>query len=370
MPTPAPRTVRFGALNAAAIAVCFGGMALAVLGWLAVLLWAVLRPIARMRAREREGVVATLGLVALGLLFAAFAAMKLSHGPGQTHGPVALARDLLRVISFSYVFLRGVDMVRSVAWGRERLLDPLSLAGFLGPFHMLLAGPITPYSDWVLSDDDDPPTPTFRRLIGAANIVVLGLFFKAVLAQSMRLFLVGMHATLSANSWIDTGYLIVYLYFDFAGYSLVALGIGRLLAVPTPDNFDRPFLAPTVTEFWSRWHRSLSTFLRNNVFLPLQLILARRLRRRKHVLTAMQVLPLAAAFCAAGLWHRFSVRFVLWGCAMGLIMGIEKLVHDHLVTREWCHTGVGGAVLRALGPVYSLSVVTTGIVLVAEEMFG
>ena len=374
---PAPRSLRFAIVNGAGLGLVFGWTAFATLLALALGLWLLLRPAGvpaaagTPAAGEDRGRAATAGWGAIALLVAAFVAYKLGYGPAaETERPAAVqaAYRLLRAVSFSYVFLRAVDLVRAVAWGGHKLLDPLSLTGFLGPFHMLLSGPVTPYAEHVDADREPTPAPTFDHLVRCAQTIVSGLFMKVVIAQSLKILRYGAVDPIVAGSWWDTAYLMLYLFFDFGGYSLMALGIGRLLAVPTARNFDRPFLAPSVTDFWARWHMSLGMFLRNNLFLPIQLFLARRLRRRS-LATLVALVPLAVSFTCVGLWHRVSVRFALWGVGMALVMTAEKLVRDAAFARGWGDSAAMRGAWRVAGPIYTMTVIVTGIHFVAREIF-
>ena len=366
LPVSLPLSTRFGALSTGAVGLFFGGAAAVTVIGLGLGLWVLLRPVERFRSAGSD--TGRFGVAGLGLALAVFVFSKLHHGLHAADGPAGALYSVLQTVSYSYIFLRAVELVRCVVWGRDALLGPVALAGYLAPFHMLLSGPIAPYADWVAADRETTPEPSLRRLIASANLIVTGMFFKVVMAESVRLGLFGDVLVTTAQGLGDAAGLTAYLYFDFAGYSLIALGIGLALGVPTPRNFDRPFLASSVTAFWTRWHMSLSLFLRNNVFLPLQLFLARRLGRR--AATVVAVVPLALTFCAAGMWHRFSVRLLLWGAGMGLVMGVEKLVRDRLMRGPRFRSGPLLVAWRWLGPVYVLTVVVVGMYFVSHEIFG
>jgi D-alanyl-lipoteichoic acid acyltransferase DltB (MBOAT superfamily) len=159
---------------------------------------------------------------------------------------------------------------------------------------------------------------------------------------------------------------LVYLFFDFAGYSLIALGIGRLCGIPTPVNFDRPFASATVTEFWTRWHISLGAIVRNNLYLPLQIALVRRLGIRHSA--AIAFFTTSASFAFVGLWHRLSPMFLVWGLLLGLAMAIEKPVRNRLAASPRWRTPAGAAAGRILGPIYVFVLVSASLQLVAQEV--
>src|SRR5260370_20160513 len=171
----------------------------------------------------------------------------------------------------------------------------------------------------------------FEGVLAGVNEITTGLFYKFVLAEGVRVFAFGVTEPLVARSWLDTALVMVYVFFDFAGYSRVALAIGRLSGIPTPVNFAAPFASTTVTEFWTRWHMSLGAFVRRNIYLPVQLHLVRRAGVRwAHLVT---VLSLVLSFAFVGLWHRLSARFLLWGAGMGAFLALEKLVRGHVSAR-------------------------------------
>jgi membrane protein involved in D-alanine export len=130
---------------------------------------------------------------------------------------------------------------------------------------------------------------------------------------------------LGSTAWQATGpYNILELhlhylwfYLDFSAYSDIAVGVGTLIGVATPENFNRPYIARNITEFWERWHISLSTWLRRNLFMPIQLALV----RRDYGPLTSAVIAIGVTFSVCGAWHGLTVGFVLWGLylAVGLI---------------------------------------------------
>lgn len=116
------------------------------------------------------------------------------------------------------------------------------------------------------------------------------------------------------------------LFFDFAGYSHIAIGAARALGITVPENFQRPFVSTTTSEFWTRWHMSLSFWIRDYVFLPLAT--ARREIGWRH-------LALIIAMTLFGLWHKASVLFLIWGCYQGILLVLHRQVQDIERQRNW-----------------------------------
>ena len=166
--------------------------------------------------------------------------------------------------------------MHSCVWKEIPLTDPISLMGYIVPFHMLVAGPINIYEEH-LEVNKKP----FNLITPAATIVIIneittGLFYKFVLAEGIRIYFYGINSNILVVNWLDSLILFIYVFFDFAGYSRIARGIGLLYGIPTPINFNAPFLATSLTDFFTRWHMSMGQFIKRNLFLPSQLCLVRK----------------------------------------------------------------------------------------------
>ena len=156
--------------------------------------------------------------------------------------------------------------------------------------------------------------------LAAIERIVFGLFKKYVLANLIeRAFLTGFRAP-APYFLLDLQFNYLWLYLDFSAYSDVAIGIGSLIGVATPENFNKPYLARNVIDFWERWHISLSQFIRRNIFTPLQLTLMRRTDGRFPLLAAS--IGFTVSFLLCGLWHKPNLPWLLWGGyqAVGLIV--------------------------------------------------
>lgn len=124
---------------------------------------------------------------------------------------------VLSGIGFSYVFLRTWDLVATLRHGKVELLDPVSLAGYLAPFHMLSAGPINAYGEHVAMNRRADAPSDFAGVLGGVNDLATGLFYKFVLAEAIRIFAFGVNTPMHARSWLDTALVLIYVFFDFAG---------------------------------------------------------------------------------------------------------------------------------------------------------
>jgi D-alanyl-lipoteichoic acid acyltransferase DltB (MBOAT superfamily) len=118
---------------------------------------------------------------------------------------------------------------------------------------------------------------------------------------------------------VEVMFFYLWVYLDFSGYSDITVGAGRLMGVATPENFNRPYTARNLVDFWDRWHMSLSRFIYRNLFIPVQLMLLRRAGPGAALWCAG--VAFSVSFLLCGLWHELNVRWALWGImhAAGLV---------------------------------------------------
>jgi D-alanyl-lipoteichoic acid acyltransferase DltB (MBOAT superfamily) len=157
-------------------------------------------------------------------------------------------------------------------------------------------------------------------VLGAVERICWGLFKKLILAHFIeRMVLTGFSGTLS-YSLLEMQFFFLWLYLDFSSYSDIAVGVGRLIGAETPENFNAPYLARNLVDFWDRWHISLSLWIRRNLFTPVQLGLVRRFGPEHGILAAS--VAFSVSFLLCGLWHNISWRYLAWGGlhACGLIV--------------------------------------------------
>jgi alginate O-acetyltransferase complex protein AlgI len=174
---------------------------------------------------------------------------------------------------------------------------------------------------------------------GALEQLICGYFLKSVLADNLQQFTAPMGVP---AAWgVDSGYhlsamMVAYsaqIYADFAGYSLIALGLARLLGYQLPQNFNNPYLAASFSEFWRRWHMSLSSWLRDYLYIPLG-------GNRRGALRTYANLFIVMAL--GGLWHGAAWKFAAWGAWHGVALMAERAIVEHLPARR---PGRGGGIL-------------------------
>lgn len=194
----------------------------------------------------------------------------------------------------------------------------LKFLTFVSMFPQLIAGPIVRYSEVAVNLDNRKTT--VQDFADGSTQFVLGLSKKVFLANFAGeakdlLFSAATHPTV-LSSWLGIIFYSLQLYFDFAGYSDMAIGMGRMLGFRFPKNFDYPYISKSITEFWRRWHMTLGSFFRDYVYIPLG---GNRCAKWRWLMNTMIVWMLT------GLWHGASWNFVLWGLYYGVLLIIEKL---------------------------------------------
>lgn len=368
-PARLSRTTWFGMLNALALIAIFGPKAALLAFVFTVALWLSLRVLCSLPSGStRQAIeIAIYSVVTALFIFHKLTWTGASSNTPSDPGRLQLIAALFETIAFSYIYLRTLDSVRVVAAGGP-LLNPAGLSGYLIPFFMIPAGPVNAYADHGKIDKEPLLPPTWSGFIACADTITSGLFLKFVVAEIWRLYFIGLSPTWPTGTFLDSTVIFVYVYFDFFGYSLVALGIGRLLRIPTPVNFKAPFLSASITEFWTRWHVSLGDFVRRGLFIPLQVAMVRRFGR--HWAYATNLVALTLCFGFVGLWHRFTVTFVAWGFFVGVVVALEKVIRDRWIATEASKLPTTRIMQRVLGPIYVFLVIVGTLHFAIPELMG
>ena len=208
----------------------------------------------------------------------------------------------------------SIDVYRGDA---RALRDPIDFACYVSMFPQLVAGPIIRFSE--IDDQLRRRTHTLEKFSRGVAFFSLGMAKKVLLANPCgkiadTVFDAG--SALAVDAWYGVVAYAFQIYFDFSGYSDMAIGLGLMLGFVFPKNFDSPYKSASITEFWRRWHQSLSTWLRDYLYLPLGG--NRRGRRRTYV-------NLALVMLLGGLWHGAAWNFVVWGGFHGVLLATERM---------------------------------------------
>jgi alginate O-acetyltransferase complex protein AlgI len=267
--------------------------------------------------------VVTVDLAALIIWkYAGFATAQLdglAHLFGGSFPVVALVQPI--GISF-YTFHQISYMVDIYRGERRPLRNPVSFVTYIAMFPQLAAGPIVRYKEIA---DQLPQRRTHRLDDIAAGFprFALGLTKKVVIADSLAPMVNACFDTPNAHmtfgvAWLGAIGYTIQLFFDFSGYSDMAIGLGRMLGFRLPENFARPYSSVTITEFWRRWHMSLSRFFRDYVYIPLG--------GNRHG-DAKTYRNLCIVFGLVGFWHGANWTFLVWGIYHGALLVIERGFH-------------------------------------------
>ena len=256
------------------------------------------------------------------------------------HAPMTWTRILLP-IGISFFSFQSVTYTLDTYRGVNKPLEKLSdYVLYITMFPQLIAGPIVRYRD-VAEQIRQRESTMADRMQGFYRFVI-GLSKKILIADVIGLCVDKMlgPAALDASqlgevmtrvATLDTGtaWLVALaytfqIYFDFAGYSDMAIGLGRIMGFKFPENFDNPYTSRSITEFWRRWHMTLGTFIMNYLYIPLG-------GNRKG--KGRMYLNLWLCFLLSGLWHGASWNFVIWGALHGLFICLDKLFLGKVMKR-------------------------------------
>ena len=293
-------------------AINLGFVALLLHGLLVVVAFAILAFYGLLRLIHSNSVATMTGLVSLFALLTLFVANKLGGGGLPFEIPTVLA-----AVGFSFVALRAFEVIRAVYERTGAPPDPIDLVNYLIPFHMLAAGPIQAFEEF--RSAPTPPAVDKTLALEGLEAVARGLFKKFVVAFAVQSIFLNDFNSTGIHLLIEAMFFLFWLFLDFSAYSDIALGIGKLAGIHTPENFRNPLAARNLVDFWDRWHISLSRFIRRNIFIPIQLGLMRRTRQLSPLLIA--ALATTISFLLCGLWHGLTWGWLAWGIihAAGLI---------------------------------------------------
>lgn len=195
----------------------------------------------------------------------------------------------------------------------------INFGTYVALFPQLIAGPIVRYRD--VAEQLVNRRETLEMFTRGVKLFMVGLAKKVIIANTMGTLTTNIFATTDENGVVGTWVgIIAYtfqIYFDFSGYSDMACGLGNMMGFEFLKNFNYPYIAKSITDFWRRWHISLSTWFKEYVYIPLG-------GNRKGV--KRQILNLLIVWGLTGLWHGAAYNFVLWGLYYGLLLILEKFV--------------------------------------------
>ena len=237
------------------------------------------------------------------------------------NGVTGLSVPLLKIalpIGISFYTFQMLSYTIDVGRGQVRAQrNFINLAAYIAMFPQLIAGPIVRYSDIAAQLGERKHTLGGSAL--GIRRFVLGLAKKVIIANTLGELCEKFQVSREQSVMFAWLYLIacaLQIYFDFSGYSDMAIGLGRVLGFDFPENFNYPFISKSITGFWRRWHMTLGGWFRDYLYIPLG---GNRVGR------ARQIMNMLIVWMATGLWHGAAWNFVIWGLYFALFLIIEKL---------------------------------------------
>lgn len=236
-------------------------------------------------------------------------------------------------IGISFFTFQAVGYLWDVYYKREKAeYDFLTYALFVSFFPSILSGPINKASLVIPQLKNIRPYFDYDKAVKGLKFLLWGMFMKVVVADRIALYVDKVlpdyiHYT-GTTCLLASFFYSVQIYADFAGYSLMAIGVGKILGFDLTENFRRPYFAVSVTDFWHRWHISLSTWLKDYVYIPLGGSRCTKIRNYWNIFVT---------FLVSGIWHGANWTFVVWGCIHGVLQIIEKMLGQ-----QKCNYGIFG----------------------------
>ena len=275
--------------------------------------------------RHRQAVLVSAIAVDVGALavwkYADFASRQVNalthafggHGSHVLHFVLPIGISFFTFDHLSYV----VDVYRGT---RKPLRNPLTFMTYILMFPQLIAGPIVRFHE-IADQLGRPSKDRFGDFAAGFPRFAVGLSKKVIVADSVApvvnsVFALHTSQLTTVNAWLGALAYTVQLYFDFSGYSDMAIGLGRMFGFQLPENFNRPYSASSITDFWRRWHMSLSRWFRDYLYIPLGGNRGGKWKTYRN---------LYIVFALTGFWHGANWTFLVWGLYHGTLLVIERV---------------------------------------------
>lgn len=256
-------------------------------------------------------------------------------------------------IGISFYTFQAISYLVDVYRGTTRAQNNLiNFALYIAMFPQLIAGPIVRYED--VEQQIRSRKVTIAGFGVGCEFFIRGMVKKVLFANLLGQIFVRIQALSNVQSSIVTAWIgaILYtlqIYYDFSGYSDMAIGLGRMFGFRFPQNFNYPYIASSITDFWRRWHMTLGTWFREYVYIPLG---------GNRVITAKHIRNLLIVWGLTGVWHGAGINFLLWGLYYGVLLIIEKYLIGGFLKKH-----------KVIGHTFTLIAVVIGWMLFANTSF-
>lgn len=228
-------------------------------------------------------------------------------------------------VGISFYTFMAIAYLVDVYRNTDNQASLLEFGTFLSLFPHLVAGPIVRFQE-ISQELREQKSLSVDNFYNGIVRFTMGLGMKVLIADNIaptvdKIFALEMSALTPLVAWLGAFAYTFQIYFDFAGYSAMAIGLALMFGFHFPENFNRPYLANSITEFWRRWHMSLSRWFRDYIYIPLG-------GNKKGVYRTY--INLIVVFIITGLWHGAALTFVVWGLYYGILIVFEKILKDNV----------------------------------------
>lgn len=242
-------------------------------------------------------------------------------------------------IGISFFTFQALGYLWDVYYKRQEVEhDFLTYALFVSFFPSILSGPINKASLVIPQLKQLRPYFDYNKAVNGLKMLLWGMFMKVVVADRVTLYvdmvLPSYENYTGLSCFLASLLYTVQIYADFGGYSLMAIGVGKVLGFELTENFRRPYFAVSVTDFWHRWHISLSTWLKDYVYIPMGGSRCSKVRNYWNIFVT---------FLVSGIWHGANWTFIVWGCMHGICQIIEKMLGQ-----QKCKYGFIGKIIKII----------------------
>lgn len=225
-------------------------------------------------------------------------------------------------LGISFYTFQTMSYTIDVYWGKVKAEDSIiNFSAYVTMFPQLIAGPIVRYTDIAAKLNTYEGRITLDGINEGIKLFILGLGKKVLIANNVGALwtdieTMGFASVSTPLAWLGIIAYSLQIYFDFSGYSLMAIGLGKMLGFDFPQNFNLPYISKSITEFWRRWHITLSSWFREYVYIPLG-------GNRKGL--KRQILNMLVVWFLTGFWHGADWNFMLWGLYYFILLDLEKM---------------------------------------------
>lgn len=263
----------------------------------------------------------------------------------SVHLPLGISFFTFQAMSYLVDVYRGTSAVEK---------NPMNLGLYISMFPQLVAGPIVRFNEIV--DQIHERSITSGMFANGVRRFVVGLGQKMLIANPLAIpadaiFSIPAENLTPGLAWLGVAAYTLQIYFDFAGYSSMAIGLGMMFGFRLPENFNYPYISQSITEFWRRWHMSLSAWFRDYLYIPLG---------GNRISPIRTYINLVVVFFLCGLWHGASWTFVVWGLFHGAFLVLERIGMGKKIANLW----------HPLRHLYVVIIVAVGWVFFRSETFG